>query len=97
LETAEKAFHRINGGKEKGRKRFIVEKSFPSTTRPRLVYFFLAGCTVGSSDFDKIFENCYASCSFGLAKDIKDYFRKGTFLYFVAFLSFLGFCVAKFY
>jgi hypothetical protein len=25
---------------------------------------------LGSSDFDKIFENCYASCSFGLAKDI---------------------------
>jgi hypothetical protein len=25
--------------------------------------------TVGSSDFDKIFENCFASCSFGLAKD----------------------------
>jgi hypothetical protein len=22
-----------------------------------------------ASDFDKIFENCYASCSFGLAKD----------------------------
>jgi hypothetical protein len=27
-------------------------------------------CGVGSSDFDKIFENCFASCSFGLAKDI---------------------------
>ncbi len=27
-------------------------------------------CAVGSSDFDKIFENCFASCSFGLAKDI---------------------------
>jgi hypothetical protein len=28
------------------------------------------GCIVGSSDFDKIFENCFASYSFGLAKDI---------------------------
>jgi hypothetical protein len=27
-------------------------------------------CRVGSSDFDKIFENCFASCSFGMAKDI---------------------------
>ncbi len=25
---------------------------------------------VRSSDFDNIFENCYASCNFGLAKDI---------------------------
>jgi hypothetical protein len=25
-----------------------------------------------TSDFDKFFENCYASCSFGLAKDIDD-------------------------
>jgi hypothetical protein len=25
---------------------------------------------LGSSDFDKIFENCFASCSFGTAKDI---------------------------
>ncbi len=28
------------------------------------------GCRLGSSDFDKLFENCYASCSFGLSKDI---------------------------
>jgi hypothetical protein len=28
------------------------------------------GCILGSSDFDKIFENCFASCGFGLAKDI---------------------------
>ncbi len=28
------------------------------------------GCELGSSDFDKIFENCFASCSFELAKDI---------------------------
>jgi hypothetical protein len=28
------------------------------------------GCGVGSSDFDKIFENCFALCSFGMAKDI---------------------------
>jgi hypothetical protein len=28
------------------------------------------GCTVGSSDFDKIFENCFASWSFGMTKDI---------------------------
>jgi hypothetical protein len=27
-------------------------------------------CAFGSSDFDKIFENCFASCGFGLAKDI---------------------------
>ncbi len=27
-------------------------------------------CALGSSDFDKIFENGYASCSFELAKDI---------------------------
>ncbi len=27
-------------------------------------------CPLGSSDFDKIFENCFASCSFGMAKDI---------------------------
>jgi hypothetical protein len=26
--------------------------------------------TLGSSDFDRIFENFHASCSFGLAKDI---------------------------
>ncbi len=26
--------------------------------------------TLGSSDFDKIFENCFASCGFGMAKDI---------------------------
>jgi hypothetical protein len=51
-------------------------------------------CTVlGSSDFDKIFQNCYASCSFESAKDLKDYFRKGIFLYCLAFLSFFGFCV----
>jgi hypothetical protein len=29
-----------------------------------------AACGIGSSDFDKIFENGYASCSFELAKDI---------------------------
>jgi hypothetical protein len=27
---------------------------------------------LGSSDFDKIFDNCFASCSFGMAKDIQD-------------------------
>jgi hypothetical protein len=43
-----------------------------------------------SSQFDNIFENSFASCSFGLAKDISDCFRKGSFLYFVAFLSFFG-------
>jgi hypothetical protein len=43
--------------------------------------------TVGSSDFDKIFENCYASCSFGLAKDISDDF--GISIFF-------GSCVEKF-
>jgi hypothetical protein len=32
-------------------------------------------------NFDKILENCYASCSLGLAKDISDCF-------FVAFLYF---------
>ncbi len=26
--------------------------------------------TLGSSDFEKFFENCFASCSFELAKDI---------------------------
>ncbi len=28
------------------------------------------GCRVGSSDFDKLFENCSASCSSGLSTDI---------------------------
>ncbi len=51
---------------------------------------------IGSSDFDKIFENCFDSCSFGMAKDIQDYFRKGIFLNFFMFLSFFGFCVDKF-
>ncbi len=37
-----------------------------------------------------ILPNCYASCSFGLAKDC---FRKAIFLYFVAFLSFFISCV----
>jgi hypothetical protein len=46
---------------------------------------------IGHSDVDKIFEKCYASCSFGLAKDLKDCFRKGIFLYFVGFLSFVVF------
>ncbi len=27
-------------------------------------------CTLGSSDFEKFFENCFGSCSFGLAKNI---------------------------
>jgi hypothetical protein len=36
-----------------------------------------------------IFDN--ASCSFGWAKDIKDYFRKGIFLYFDEVLSFFVF------
>jgi hypothetical protein len=27
-------------------------------------------CRLGSSDFDKIFENCFASYSFRMAKDI---------------------------
>jgi hypothetical protein len=45
-------------------------------------------CPLGCSDFDKIFENCYASCSFGLTKYIEDRFRMGIFLHFVAFLSF---------
>jgi hypothetical protein len=31
---------------------------------------FREGSILGSSDIDKIFENCFASCSFGLAKDI---------------------------
>jgi hypothetical protein len=56
----------------------------------------LGDWALGSSDFDKIFENCFASCSFGLAKDISDYFRKGIFLNFLVFLSFFGFCVDKF-
>ncbi len=51
---------------------------------------------VGSSDFDKIFENCFASCSFGMEKDIQDYFRKDIFLNFLMFLSFFSFCVDKF-
>jgi hypothetical protein len=55
-----------------------------------------ANSRVGSSDFDKIFENCFASCSFGMAKDIQDYFRKGIFLNFLVFLSFFGFWVDKF-
>ncbi len=53
-------------------------------------------CPVGSSDFDKIFENCFASCSFGMAKYMQDYFRKGIFLNFLMVLSFFGFCVDKF-
>jgi hypothetical protein len=46
-------------------------------------------CSFGSSDFDKSFENCYASCSFRLAKYLSDCFTKGIFLHFVVFLSFL--------
>jgi hypothetical protein len=34
------------------------------------VISFIQHSTLGSSDFDKIFENCFASCGFGLAKDI---------------------------
>ncbi len=49
---------------------------------------------LGSCDFDKIIENCYASCSFGLAKYI--YVQKRNFLNFLAFLSFFGSCVGKF-
>jgi hypothetical protein len=48
-----------------------------------------ADSIAGSSDFDKIFENCYAWCSFGLAKDILDCFRKGIFLYYVMLYLFL--------
>jgi hypothetical protein len=29
-----------------------------------------AACPLGSSNVDKIFENCFASCCFGMAKDI---------------------------
>jgi hypothetical protein len=43
-----------------------------------------------------IFKVDNASCNFGLAKDIQDYFRKFIFLYFVAILSFFGFSVEKF-
>ncbi len=56
----------------------------------------LTPLTLGSSDFDKIFENCYGSCSFGLAKDIQDCFIKGSFLYFVAFSIFYSSWFAKF-
>jgi hypothetical protein len=41
------------------------------------------------ASINKNFENCYASYSFGLAKDIEDSFRKAIFLYFVVFISFL--------
>jgi hypothetical protein len=42
---------------------------------------------VGSSDFDKNFENFYASCSFRLVKDIEVFFGKcvvfiGTSIFF---------------
>ncbi len=40
-------------------------------------------------DFDKIFENCYASCSFVFAKDMYDCFRKGIFYIFCVFYLFL--------
>jgi hypothetical protein len=36
----------------------------------KIEYYCAHGYVLGSSDFDKIFENCFASCSFGLAKDI---------------------------
>ncbi len=46
-------------------------------------YIFMSNFLLGSSDFDKIFENCYALCSFGFSKEIymQDCFRKGIFLF----------------
>jgi hypothetical protein len=43
---------------------------------------------LGSNDYDKILENCYASCSFGLAKDIEDSFITGILLFFWRFYHF---------
>jgi hypothetical protein len=34
------------------------------------IWIWIWTWTLGSSDFDKIFENCFASSSFELAKDI---------------------------
>lgn len=46
----------------------------------------------------EIFENYYASCSFGLAQDIYKYdcIRIGIFLSFVEFISVLSSCVEKY-
>jgi hypothetical protein len=51
--------------------------------------------TVEPKDFVKNFANCYA---FRLANDTYaiDCFRKGIYLYFVAFLSFFSSCVKEF-
>jgi hypothetical protein len=42
-----------------------------------------------------IFKVDNVSCSFVLLKENEDYFRKGVFHYFVAFLYFSGLCVEK--
>ncbi len=44
---------------------FILRKlAWRSDIYISVKFVFVAACTKGSSDFDKIFENCYASCSF---------------------------------
>jgi hypothetical protein len=44
---------------------------YEGLAQKRQFYVYAAWAwTLGSSDFDKILENCFASCAFGLAKDI---------------------------
>jgi hypothetical protein len=52
--------------------------------------------TEGSSDFDKIFENCFSSCSFGLAKIYKTILEKAFFLIFWCFYLFSAFVLINF-
>jgi hypothetical protein len=52
--------------------------------------------TRGSSEFDKIFDNCSASCSFRLAKDIYDDFKKVFFFNLQRFYVFLVFLMKNF-
>jgi hypothetical protein len=52
----------------------VISRETGSSWRTRSILIHHTGisvyCVLGSSDFDKIFENGYASCSFELAKDI---------------------------
>jgi hypothetical protein len=52
---------------------------FRAMSEDYMYMYIVLAPILGSSDFDKIFENCFASCSFGMAKGIQDYFRKRHF------------------